>query len=1010
MESMLCPVLVGRSAEMRALTDDLDAAGRSDGRAVLLTGDAGVGKSRLVREVIADAAARGYLILTGRATESAVPVPFRPISEALMGAARSGIVPDARSTSDYRAALGTLVPEWSHPGDGDAEVSAVIIGEALLRLLSLPGWPAGLLVLEDLHWADPETLAIVEYLADNVADSRILVLATLRDTEPSAGLKLLRSLTARRAAARVHVRRLAPRAVTQMAAACLNVTDVPRAVSRLLADCDGLPFAVEEILAAAVSSGELVRGTAGWQVNNDVVTGVPSSIVGSVRNRIAGLGQQARNVIVSAAVLGRQFDWALLPSVADVGESEALEALHEAHDVQLIEPVFADGGAFRFRHSLTRAAIVSDLLPPELASRSARAAEAIEAAHPGLPGVWCELVAELRAASGQPVGAARLLLTAGRRALRQGALASAIAVLRDAHKLLADAGNADLALDLQVEEVLAEALALSGDYQQLSLLAEGLIARLNAIDPDPRRRQALIRIRAASARPEDNADAAAAHLSAASELAHGLDDLELASRIDAVGARYALAGGELDQAAQLAHRSLASAESAGLSGWAAEVAVESLDVIGRRERMRDLGAARAAFERAHKLADKQALGVWRIRMLHELATLDMLTDGATSALMEVSDLAHEAGVLSIASVIDLQLANLWSLGTDLDRALVTAQRCERGAAQLGSRRMEVMAICLQALVAAIQGDCRGAESQAERAEAIMPGDPEVLATTIGQIRVLAALFRDDVDRAVSYSTAARAYLDKALGAPGRGRGFYSPSQAPVIARGRSYGLHALLQAASDGDISGAVALAANAGAAVSWNRGCLAYAEAVLAGKSGTTERATALADEGYAWFAPFAPWWNRLARRLVGPAALRDGWGEPVAWLREAAAGFEATGHDRLAAACRGLLRKAGERVPRSGRGQAQVPPQMRRLGVTSREMDVYLLVAQGYSNAEIAARLFISPKTVETHVANLVAKTGRAGRRELVAHAARFAGSWSPDARTGLTQVLECVSSGCA
>ena len=141
--------------------------------------------------------------------------------------------------------------------------------------------------------------------------------------------------------------------------------------------------------------------------------------------------------------------------------------------------------------------------------------------------------------------------------------------------------------------------------------------------------------------------------------------------------------------------------------------------------------------------------------------------------------------------------------------------------------------------------------------------------------------------------------------------------------------------------------------------------------------------------FAPFAPWWNHLAQRLVAPDALADGWGQPVAWMREAAAGFDSIGHDRLASACRGILRKAGERVPRSGRGTAQVPPQMRRLGVTSREMDVYLLVAQGFSNSEIAARLFISPKTVETHVANLVAKTGQGGRRELVAHAARFGGS---------------------
>jgi len=903
-----------------------------------------------------------------------------------MGAARAGIVPDPPGISDYRAALGTLVPEWSRPGDADAEVSPVIFGEALLRMLSLPGRPAGLLAIEDLHWADPETLAILEYLADNVATANVLCLVTLRDTEPSAGLDLLHSVSARRAATTIRVPRLTPRAVTQMAAACLDVADVPPSVTRLLADCDGLPFAVEEILAAAVYSGELVHARSGWQVNDDVVTGVPSSIVGSVRNRVASLGRQARNVIVSAAVLGRQFDWALLPSVADVGEGEALDALHEAHEVQLIEPVSADAGTFRFRHSLTRDAIVSDLLPPELASRSARAATAIEEAHPGLPGVWCELVAELRAASGQPVGAARLLLTAGRRALLQGAMTSAIAVLRDARKLLAESGDADSRLDIEVDEALAEALALSGDYQQLGLLAEDLIARLDAIGSDPRR-QAMVRIRAASTRPEDNPDGAAAHLSAASAIARLVDDTELASRVDAVAARYALVAGELQKADVLAHRSLASAEAAGLTGWAAEVAVESLDVIGRRERVADLGAARAAFERAHKIADKRALGVWRIRTLHELATIDMLADGTTSALTEVRELAHEAGVLSIATTIDLQLANLWSLGTDLDRALATARQCERGATQISAHRIEAMAICLQALVAAVRSEGRAAELEAARAEALLPGDPEVLATSVGQIRVVAALFRDDIDRAVQDSTAARGYLDKAMSTPTRFRGFYSPAQAPLIARGRSLGLHALLQAVCGGDVRGAIKLAETAGAAVSWNRGCLAYAEAVDEGRAGRLARATALANAGSAGFAPFAPWWNHLARRLVAPAALQDGWGEPVAWMREAAVSFESTGHDRLASACRGILRKAGERVPRSGRGQAQVPVQMRRLGVTSREMDVYLLVAQGCSNAEIAARLFISPKTVETHIANLVAKTGQAGRRELVAHAARFA-----------------------
>jgi DNA-binding CsgD family transcriptional regulator len=985
MESMLCQSLIGRSAELSTLAGAVDSAAAGRGSSLFLTGDAGVGKSRLAKEAAALAAGRGLLVLTGRAVESAVPVPFRPVTEALMGAARAGVVPDAPGIGDYRAVLGTLVPEWSKPGASDAEVSPVIIGEALLRLLTRPGSQGGLLVLEDLHWADPETLAIAEYLADNLATATALCLSTLRDSEPSPSLDLMHSLTARRVASRVSVHRLSRRAVTQMAAACLGTPDVPHAVSTLLADCDGLPFAVEEILAAAVSSGELVHGQAGWEVDDDVVTGVPASIVDSVRNRLAVLGPAARNVIVSAAVLGRQFDWELLPAVAEAPPRVVLDALHQAHEVQLIEPVSADGGTLRFRHSLTRSAIVSDLLPPDLARRSARGATAIEEAHPGLPGPWCELVAELRATAGELVPAARMLLTAGRRAIGQGALTSAIAALQDAQKLLAAAPAGHVNLDLELDETLVEAFALSGDYEQVGQLAGELLTRLAAAGADPRR-QALIRLRAASTRPEDNARAAAAHLTAASDIALQLNDAELSGRVDAAAARYALVTGELELAGNLADRALAAAADAGLEGWAAEVALDALDVTGRRERTRDLAAARSAFERALQIAEESGLGAWRIRALHELATIGMLADGSVGRLREVRELAHQAGILSVATIIDLQLANRWSLGSDLDLALSAARQCERGATQLSAHRIEAMSIGLQALVAAIRLDARGAEADAERAEAILPGHPEVLMTTWGQIRVVAALFRDDVGRASRLSSTALSYGREALKAPAGGRGYYSPMQAPLVARGRAWGLAALLLAVTGGDARAAIDQAGAAGAAVSWNRGCLAYAEAVLAGRDRQRVLATERAAEGAACFAPFAPWWNHLARRLVAADALADGWGEPVAWMREAAASFDSTGHDRLASACRGILRKAGARVPRTGRGSAQVPPQMRRLGVTSREMDVYLLVAQGFSNAEIAARLFISPKTVETHVANLVAKTGRSGRRELVAHAARF------------------------
>jgi DNA-binding CsgD family transcriptional regulator len=167
--------------------------------------------------------------------------------------------------------------------------------------------------------------------------------------------------------------------------------------------------------------------------------------------------------------------------------------------------------------------------------------------------------------------------------------------------------------------------------------------------------------------------------------------------------------------------------------------------------------------------------------------------------------------------------------------------------------------------------------------------------------------------------------------------------------------------------------------------------QACRAGRNGSPAQATVLADEGATRFAPYAPWWNHLARRLVAREALDGKWGQPAQWMREAASDFDASGHQQLASACRGILRQSGEPVPRPGRGSARVPAQLRGLGVTSREMEVYRLVAWGCSNAEIAGKLCISPKTVETHVASLITRTGQTSRRELVAHTARFIAAMS-------------------
>jgi DNA-binding CsgD family transcriptional regulator/tetratricopeptide (TPR) repeat protein len=966
---MLCPEIVDREAEIRAIGTGLDRAASGSGGVLFLAGEAGIGKSRLAREAIAMATERGFHVLVGRATESTVPVPFRPIAEALMKVARAGAMPGSADVASHLPALASLVPEWSRPGDSQVEMSPLILGEALIRLLTPPGTAGTLLVLEDLHWADPETLAIVEYLADNLADTKVLCLGTVRDTEPSSGMDSMRALTARRAATCTEVGRLGDRAVRQMAAACLESDDLPEPVTRLLADCDGLPFAVEEILAAAVSSGQLVSEPHGWQVDNHVTTAVPASIASSVRNRLAALDPAVCDVLSSAAVLGRKFDWTLLPVIADQPEAQVLAALQQAQAVQLIVPLAAGQNLFSFRHSLTRHSILSSLLPPELARRSARAAAQIENAHPGLPGSWCELAAELYRAAGDRVRAAGLLLQLGRHALRQGALSTATTSLTDAHELLGAEADKEPDLTIEIDEALVDALADAGDYIRLRPMADRLIAELNDAGADPRR-QAVVMVKVARASCEEYCGHCSAQLTAARAIADRVHDVALASQIDAAAARCAIDSGDLDGAEKLARQALSSAEDASQEPWAAEVAFSALEVLGRRERMRDMEAARAAFERAYQIATDEDFAIGRIRALHELGTVDMLTHGDTGRLLEARALARKSGAVSTTTIIDVQLANTWSLGSDLDRALTAARSCEQGARQMEARRTEAIAINIQALVAAIRGDRRSCAHFAERAEKVVPGDPEVLFSTWGLTRVTASLFLDDLPRALRESEA----------------GIAHGGDTALISPRRAWGYYALLQAIFDKDVTGALELARAAGAAVGWNQGYLAYAEAVMHGRAGDRRRAAELAKQGSALLTPYAPWWDHLARRLAAPAALKDGWGDPVGWMREAAAEFESCGQPRLASACRGILRRAGERVPRSGRGAAQVPPQMRRLGITSREMDVFLLVARGFSNSDIAERLFISPKTVETHVASLVTKTGQTGRRELVAHAARF------------------------
>jgi hypothetical protein len=614
---------------------------------------------------------------------------------------------------------------------------------------------------------------------------------------------------------------------------------------------------------------------------------VPASIVNSVQQRLAGLSPQAADVLTTAAVLGNQFDSNLLGDVAGVGEPAAINALNLASGVQLVEPSPGDHEEFRFRHPLIRDAIMSDLRPPDRAARSGRAAAAIKLAHPGLPGSWCELAVDMHEAAGETVKAAELRLELGRRALQSGAFASATSVLTTARTLLEGARSVPDRLLVDIDNAIARAFELTGDTIRLIPAADRLIAGLDRIGAD-QLWKAHVHIRMARAYAEVHPGRTGQHLAMARTIADSVQDQALTARLDAVAARCALDADRPEAAIELARRSLAPAEAAGLRGWAGETAFEALETIGRWAQLNgDLGAAARAFERAHQIATTERRPILRIRAKHQIGIAQVLESGATSKLSEARDLAARAGAISTTTLIDLQLATAWSVGPDLDRALTAARSCQLAASRVRERRVEALAWCVEAAVAALRRDPDETERAVGQAELTLPNDPEVLLLTWGQARTAASLFVNDISRA-------RAQCNKGI-CYGRAARRGAPRHA--------WGFWALLEAISDQNGQAALDEARAAGAMGSFNHGFLGYADAVLQGRDGDAERAAELAEGAGRNLAAFAPWWNNLARRLVAPCALEHQWGQPVAWLQSAVASFKKTGHDELAAACQTML-----------------------------------------------------------------------------------------------------------
>ncbi|HVX18115.1 MAG TPA: AAA family ATPase [Acidimicrobiales bacterium] len=959
MPDLLCPTLVGRDAEWARLQAALDGVGAGVGAAVALVGEAGIGKSRLAADLGRLASEREIPVLVGRAVDAGAPAPYRPLFEALAGWSRgaSDAVPELRRTKEL---LAPIVPGWRAADEPSFPVSAMELGEALLQLLGAIADDRGcVLVLEDLHWADADTAAVVEYVVDNVAGSGVLCVMTARSEGSGPGLRVLRTLASRRAVTVLELRRLAEPEIAEMVRRCLRsevLSGEVDAVARRFSD--GLPFLVEELLASSVAGGSLVDGPDGWQVQGDAGPVLPHGFEELVRRRVAGLDEWEAGVLSAAALLGSRFDAGVLPEITGRSLPDVTAALRSGVAAQLVVTDSSDPRSFQFRHALTRDALLAQLLPLERSALAGQVLAALERHDPELAGDAIEVAASLAEEIGERDRAAHLLLVGARRASARGALSSAEPKVDRAWRL-ASRNNPEWA---EIGSVLMAVLTEIGDVDRAIEVGGRLLADLPA-----------------------SADAAVIHLAmaraavVAGRRASALQSLErardtagpdrvaaVAADADVIAADIATENRSYDEAEALAARAL------GATDPAADPArgCHALVVLGRCVRYRNVAEATEMFDRAIAIADEHGLGSWRLRALMERASLELWVFGDGTRLGAARDEVAAAGALGVAAQLDNMLGWLAIDHREPEQADTAVERGVALAQKLHLHGIHKMLLGCAIVAAAQRGDREQVALRASEARQV-PGDDRDLALIEAWARVELCVPRDDLGRLA-------AELDATMDL----RRQLSDFPIPVL------GPWALVRAYLDRDAEAALAeLAADSTMVHVMSAAHWRYAHAIVVGRAGDGAQAAREVAAGDAVASPLG-WFQHYARRLVAEAALADGWGEPVEWLRQALAEFERRGQDELAASCRRLLSRAGAPVPRRVSKTSAVPEDLQAMGITAREVEVLELLAVATPTREVAERLFLSPRTVERHISNLAVKVGVAGRAGVVAFAAaRFA-----------------------
>jgi len=389
--------LVGRQSELAVLMGRLADAARGVLTVVLVSGDPGIGKSRLLDEVAARAQARGYSVLCGGAVDAEGMPPYLPLIEALGAYVRAADPEVLRAQAGVHAAvLAAVLPELAlRLGDLPAgyplppEQARLRLFEAvgvLLLTIARGGAPPGLLlVLDDLHWADAATLDLVCYVARRYPQAPLLLLGAYRPGETRRNPALERALAELvrlRALFTIPLGTLAEHEVLALAQAVLGSSVDARLGALLHAHSEGNPFFAEELLRDWFERGVVRRAPDRWTLATtaDVDTAepaVPAGIVAVVRGRLARLPKRVTALLEGAAVAGRTVAVPLLAEIVGQDPRAVEQDLQAAAAAGLVQPL--PGGHFRFSHDKVRECLYLEITAPARARLHARIGRALEA-------------------------------------------------------------------------------------------------------------------------------------------------------------------------------------------------------------------------------------------------------------------------------------------------------------------------------------------------------------------------------------------------------------------------------------------------------------------------------------------------------------------------------------------------------------------------------------------------------------------------------------------------------